>query len=266
MNPQVEHFVIALRSNGFDPKPRSDWQWRSRCPAHDDQRPSLSIGAGEDGRALVKCHAGCSVDAVCASVGLRVRDLMPTADKLLINSVNVNGNRLGPEKTAKPLTPTPAGKTFATARDAVAELERRHGPRSVLWTYHDAHGAPVGVVVRWNLLDGRKDIRPASRDGNDWRIGGMPEPRPLYRLPDLADANRVYVCEGEKAADALRSIGMVATTSAHGCSSPGKADWRPLAGKEIIILPDNDSAGRKYADAVAGILAKLTPAPVIKLV
>ena len=148
----------------------------------------------------------------------------------------------------------------------MAELERRHGPRSALWTYRDAQGEPVGVVVRWELPNGKKDIRPASRHGDGWRIGGMPEPRPLYGLPDLADAKRVYVCEGEKAADAIRSVGLTATTSAHGCESPGKTDWEPLAGKEIILLPDNDPPGRKYADAVTALLAKLTPAPVVKLV
>ena len=31
-------------------------------------------------------------------------------------------------------------------------------------------------------------------------------------------------------------------------------------------MPDNDPPGRKYADAVAVLLAKLTPAPVVKLV
>lgn len=242
--------------------------WAARCPAHEDRRASLSIGEGEDGRALVKCHAGCKADAICAAVGLRVLDLMPTAEKLPANSVNVNGNRPKPKKTALPLTPSrkPTGKAFATARDAVAELERRHGPRSALWTYHDAHGEPVGVVVRWNLAGGKKDIRPASQHEGGWRIGGMPEPRPLYCLPDLADTNRIYVCEGEKAADAVRSIGLTATTSAHGCESPGKTNWGPLAGKEIIILPDNDAPGGKYADAVAALLAKLTPAPVVKLV
>jgi len=240
--------------------------WSARCPAHEDQRASLSIGEAEDGRALVKCHAGCKPDAICAAVGLRVVDLMPTADTLPVNNVNVNGNCRKPTKTEKPLTPKPAGKTFATARDAVAELERRHGPRSALWTYHNAHGEPVGVMVRWNLADGKKDVRPASRHGDGWRIGGMPEPRPLYCLPDLAAANRVYVCEGEKAADAARSLGLTATTSPHGCESPSKADWRTLAGKEVIILPDNDSPGGKYADAVAALLVKLTPAPVVKLV
>ncbi len=77
-------------------------------------------------------------------------------------------------------------RSYPTATDAVAELERRHGPSSHQWTYHDSHGEPVGVVVRWELSGGNKDIRPASRHGDGWRIGGMPEPRPLYGLPDLA--------------------------------------------------------------------------------
>ena len=238
--------------------------WSARCPAHEDRRASLSISQSDNGGALLHCHAGCAPASVVAAVGLTLADLMPT----VVNSVNVNGNARRPKKTGVPLTRKDklVGKTFATARDAVAELERRHGPRSALWTYHDASGEPVGVVVRWNLADGKKEIRPASRHGDGWRVEGMPEPRPLYGLPELASAQRVFVCEGEKAADAVRGIRLAATTSAHGCESPGKTDWRPLAGKEIILLPDNDPPGRKYADAVAALLAKLTPAPVVKLV
>src|SRR5687768_125943 len=56
--------------------------WSARCPAHSDRRASLSIAEGDDGRVLVKCHAGCKVEAICAAVGLRVVDLMPTADVL----------------------------------------------------------------------------------------------------------------------------------------------------------------------------------------
>ena len=53
--------------------------WQARCPAHDDQRPSLSVAEGDDGRALVRCHAnkGCTVEAICAALDLRVSDLMP---------------------------------------------------------------------------------------------------------------------------------------------------------------------------------------------
>src|SRR6516225_4181461 len=94
----------------------------------------------------------------------------------------------------------------------------------------------------------------------------MPDPRPLYGLSDLAAAGRVLVTEGEKAADAARSLGFVATTSAGGSQAAGKTDWRPLAGKEVWIMPDNDTPGRKFGDTVASILAKLTPAPVVRVV
>jgi hypothetical protein len=66
----------------------------------------------------------------------------------------------------------------------------------------------------------------------------MPDPRPLYRLPEIPSAPRVIVTEGEKAADAARCLGFVATTSAGGSGAATKTDWRPLAGKEVWILPD----------------------------
>jgi hypothetical protein len=120
-------------------------------------------------------------------------------------------------------------------------------------------------VIRWDGPNG-KDIRPVARHADGWRIGAIPDPRPLYGLPNLAVASRIVVCEGEKAADAARSLGFIATASAGGSQAAGKTDWRPLAGKEVWIMPDNDAPGRKYGDIVAGILAKLTPAPVVRVV
>src|SRR5262249_23926441 len=56
---------------------RSGGGWSARCPAHDDRNSSLSVGEGEDGNVLVRCFAGCSVEAIVASVGLELRDLFP---------------------------------------------------------------------------------------------------------------------------------------------------------------------------------------------
>jgi Protein of unknown function (DUF3631) len=47
------------------------------CPAHDDRTPSLSIDEGSDGRALLKCHAGCAVTDVIAALGMKAKDLFP---------------------------------------------------------------------------------------------------------------------------------------------------------------------------------------------
>lgn len=230
---------------------RNGQGWIARCPAHDDRRPSLSIAEGNDGRALLKCFAGCTVDAICAAVGIAKVELFP---------------KRGDGYTRRMFKrPARSATSYATARDAIAALERRHGKRTAAWTYHDANGEPLGVVVRWDRQQG-KVIRPVSRMGSRWIIGAMSAPRPLYRLPDLADSPRVYVTEGEKAAEAARSVGLIATTSAHGSKSASKTDWTPLAGKECVLLPDNDDAGQRYASEVAAILATLTPTPVVKLV
>ena len=47
------------------------------CPAHDDKSPSLRIDIADDGRILVHCFAGCSVDEVCRACNVHVTDLFP---------------------------------------------------------------------------------------------------------------------------------------------------------------------------------------------
>ena len=50
-------------------------QWSAICPAHDDKKQSLSISVGDDGRVLLKCHAGCDVTRITAAMGITVKDL-----------------------------------------------------------------------------------------------------------------------------------------------------------------------------------------------
>lgn len=236
---------------------RQGKEWAARCPAHEDKRPSLSISEGEGGRALLHCHAGCKPEEIVAALGMTLADLMPAKAEPM------------PKRATKPTAK--AGGMFTTAADAVAALERGHGPRAAWWTYHNAAGEPVGVVIRWNLPGGAKDVRPVSRRAGalgGWTIGAMPSPRPLYHLPDLLarPGERVHVGEGEKCADTLATLGLLATTSAGGAKAADKSDWTPLAGREVVILPDRDEAGKQYAGDVANILAKLTPAATVRIV
>ena len=53
--------------------------WSAKCPAHQDHVASLSISQGNDGTWLIKCHAGCHVDAVLAAAHLELRDLFPAS-------------------------------------------------------------------------------------------------------------------------------------------------------------------------------------------
>ena len=51
--------------------------WKARCPAHRDRSPSLSVRALDDGRVLVHCFAGCTIEAVLGAVGLEFDALYP---------------------------------------------------------------------------------------------------------------------------------------------------------------------------------------------
>ncbi|QDV34652.1 hypothetical protein ElP_25440 [Tautonia plasticadhaerens] len=189
---------------------------------------------------------------------------------------------------AAPMTPTPRPGTpraarpkadrkgYAEADDAADALRVADGWGWVArWAYRDADGEEAMRIYRFEPADAAdpdpgakrpKSYRPFHRgaDGR-WYAGDPAGPLPLYRLPELADAAEVLVVEGEKAAEAARRLGLVACTSAHGAKSARKSDWAPLAGKLVTICPDNDSDGRAYASAVAGLLARLDPAPTVRL-
>ena len=164
----VERVLSKLRG-----AKRSGKGWVARCPAHDDCQPSLSVAEGDDGRALVNCHAGCTFEQIVKALELKTEDLMPRTDS----------HKARPARKA---SSSRRAKVFVSSAEAVEALECRQGPRSDQWTYHDAEGEPVGLVLRWDGPKG-KDVRPVSRNGKGWIIGGMPEPRPLYRLPDLLE-------------------------------------------------------------------------------
>jgi putative DNA primase/helicase len=77
----------------------------------------------------------------------------------------------------------------------------------------------------------------------------------LYRLPEVLEAPIIFVVEGEKDTETLRSHGFTATTNAGGA----KARWLPeytaaLRGREVILIPDNDRPGRERVLTIARAL------------
>ncbi|MEZ6038899.1 MAG: AAA family ATPase [Planctomycetaceae bacterium] len=93
----------------------------------------------------------------------------------------------------------------------------------------------------------------------------MPEPRPLYRLPSVIATDEVWICEGEKAADAATLIGIIATSPTQGSKSPQKTDWSVLNGKRVFILPDNDEPGDTFAANVVALIRKQAPEATIEI-
>lgn len=55
----------------------------AKCPAHEDSSPSLSVSLGSDGKVLVHCFVGCSVERIVQSLGMKMTDLWPESDSSL---------------------------------------------------------------------------------------------------------------------------------------------------------------------------------------
>ena len=122
------------------------------------------------------------------------------------------------------------------------------GQYSHKWDYTDANGKLIACVYRYDTPEG-KEFRPWDVQA---RKMAAPNPRPLYNQVGLTTSNSVVLVEGEKAADALNSVGITATTAMNGASAPtDKTDWSPLTGKDVLIWPDNDASGIEYAQAPA---------------
>ena len=144
---------------------------------------------------------------------------------------------------------------------AAARLSGRKPDGS--WRYATAQDETAFYAARWNEADGKKTFRPISwgeRPG--WQFEAWPDHRPLFNLPDLVSRPKtpVVICEGEKAGRSAAAAifpNSIATTSSGGANAAAKTDWTPIAGRSILIWPDHDAAGEKYARVVATILAAL---------
>jgi hypothetical protein len=252
--------VAALERGGFQPRTKGPDKWESRCPAHDGDRRNLSISTGDDGRTLLHCHAhNCSAESIVAALGLSLGDLFPPRDG---PAPRANGKPSGNGKAPSPGKP----RCHPTPEAAIEATARKLGQPTASWVYHDADGHEVMRTYRFDPPAERKEYRPVHPTPEGWTLGDPPGPLPLYRLHELAGVDRVYVTEGEKAADLTWNLGTISTTSAHGAKSAHKSDWMPLAGREVVILPDHDESGESYVREVMTCLATLEPAPTVKVV
>ena len=110
----------------------------------------------------------------------------------------------------------------------------------------------------------------ADRSGRAALVSGGLENvlRPLYNLRELLSEERaadefVIVCEGEKAADAVIDAGLLGTCWQGGINTFEKTDWSPLAGRTVVLWPDNDDEGRRGMGLLAEKLQKFAGRVVI---
>jgi hypothetical protein len=145
-------------------------------------------------------------------------------------------------------------------RLAQAQIAKGFQPQA-LHSYTDADGTALFWRIRLkHPQTGEKWIRPIKASGGGFAFGepAFPAGKPLYRLHELANetSEPVFIVEGEYCADALARIGIQATTSG-AADSAAHANWQVLTGRSVVIWPDHDEAGQRYATAVAAALHQI---------
>ena len=227
-----EKILEAFRARGGGPR------YIGYCPLHkygEEDRPSVSLRVAED-RLLVRCFV-CGKEAtpqIVQAAGFHMRDLF--ADEL-------------PYRQA--LYRDPFSMMKATA----------------VYVYTDEQGAPLFRSSRYDYPSGGKTFMQERLDEKDgkWRAGIGPPPgtkgapfstrRVLYRLHEIVatPGHGLIVVEGEGKADLLASWGLVATCGVGGCGMGWRDEYGPfLRGRRVVVLPDNDVPGFRYAEQVVG--------------
>jgi hypothetical protein len=173
---------------------------------------------------LANCIRGCPTEGVLAALGLTMADLFPP--------------RRGMQTT---------DGAAAQSIYRICDLDGN------LVAEHLRQDGPGGKRMWWR------------RNGKN-SLGGLSVcDLPLYRceeLKHLPPGARVVLCEGEKPADALRSVGVAAlgtVTGANAC--PGAEALKPLLGLDVLLWPDGDRPGVSHMEAVGRRLVALGGRP-----
>lgn len=200
-------------------KPGTNGNHVALCPFHEDTEPSLSVNLKSG---LFKCF-GCGLKG----------DIFTYYQKR--HDCNFK------EALA------------ALARIAGVEQTPRPSPKSkIIATYDYVNGAgKMGFQVCRMEPKSFRQRRPDPQDPGKWIWNLEGITRLPYRLPEILKSDTVFIVEGEKDVDRLRSMGLTATTNPQGAGKWRKEYNQHFQGKAVIILPDNDEPGKAHALDVA---------------
>jgi putative DNA primase/helicase len=235
---------VVIRLNGV--RSTSTGNVVALCPVHEadglEHTPSLSVSTGTSGKVLIHCFGRrCSFE-----------ELRDALERLGLPQGVLSGDA----------SPSPRPAPIARASIPAPESSLRKGLIGKVYPYRDETGTIVHETVRY-VPKGFGQRRPDGRGGRTYNLNGIRTV--IYRLPELLASpadSPVFLVEGEKDAENVASFGLVATTVPMGAGTwkPHYAQW--FAGRNVVILPDNDTAGIKgaehWATRLAGIASTVT--------
>jgi putative DNA primase/helicase len=238
--------------------------WMARCPAHEDQEPSLSIRDAGDGKVLIRCHAGCDQGRVIAA--LRSRGLWDKNSPRQFTrytpcaAVNDERDRDDTKRTEAALavwkSATPAGGTWVETYFVSRGL---HIPPPPTLHFHAGLKHPSGGIwpAMVALVTRGEDDTPIAihrtfldRDG----VGKAPvDPQKMMFGPCRGGAVRLGVPRdllmiGEGIETCLAAMQATGNPAWAALSTSGlRALDLPEAVRDVIVLADGDNPGETAA-------------------
>jgi len=115
------------------------------------------------------------------------------------------------------------------------------------YQYKDKDGKHVFSTLRIEFQDGTKTFRQKYKE--QWKL--PPEVRILYNLDKIHGSleEMIFLCEGEKSADAITKCGYIGTTNPLGSGNWDEKYAQSLKNKNVVIMPDADEQGEKWRNA-----------------
>ena len=240
--------------------------WMAKCPAHEDNTPSLAIREGRHGTALVRCHAGCDqADVIAALRGLGVWRRRP-------------GLRVvtRPQKSRRTTTgdnrqfATSALKIWDNAQPAVGTLAetylRSRGitvamPEALRFVAALRHPCgdflPAIVASVTNAISGERVAVHRTFLDPTGRSKAMVEPQKMMLGPCAggvvqlaAFGERLLIGEGLETCISVMQVTGLPAWAALSASGLSSLDL-PIYAREIVVLADGDAPGERAAHTAA---------------
>lgn len=243
---EIERATVKCKKN------KTKWL----CPFHNENSGSFGI-VEHEGAWHFKCFG-------CGKSG-DVFDMQALNDKRPVEDIIAALNPKTPPKPKEELV------IYETLEKLIAAVKYKYCVNGTAYEAEYIYRTPGTenidlVVFRMKSAEKKFFIQATQKDGGFALKNFLPR-NPVYNRTRLSRSNGIVVIvEGEKKVHCLTGLGFVATCSPGGANAAEKADWTPLAGKNLIIWPDNDSSGSKYSEAVQAELRKLKPRPTVRTV
>jgi len=220
-------------------------QWEALCSAHDDHRPSLSVRE-ENGRTLLRCHAGCTTEAVVAALGLTMSDLFPESEKASQRQIVMKypyKDEAG-ELLYEVVKTEPKGYYQQRPDGNGGWIRDLKGVRRVLYRLPELLAADPSATVF--VVEGEKDADELARLGlvvttnsggaGKWRkeYSACLQGRSVVVIPDNDEPGRKHA--GEVTASLLGVAASVKTVNLPGVPEKGDvSDWLKSHAKEELV-------------------------------